>query len=286
MSFKFYLITNLSLIVAVFRIPELTILELPDAIRLVSKNPAKAARLFDRGEISIGKRADLIAVDVYGNLPQVTNAVYFIMLRKAYRYASVALVYPIVRSSPVLIVIWGWLIFDQNVSFTGMLGIGISVLGLWILPGTSKQGNAARALPWALIAAVATSIYSLSDKIAVSYLPTFGAQLGFITIGYAVSFISLAFIQFFEHGTIFPACRPKLVYIVSGGLFIGMAYALVVRAMLEIPAAYVVSFTNAGIVLATILSICLFNEKERWRMRVFAACIVTLGLIILGIFLA
>ena len=62
-----------SLIVSVFRIPELSDLDLPAAIRLVTSNPAKAARLSDRGEIAIGKRADLIAVSMPGGLPQVSD---------------------------------------------------------------------------------------------------------------------------------------------------------------------------------------------------------------------
>jgi alpha-D-ribose 1-methylphosphonate 5-triphosphate diphosphatase len=62
-----------SLIVSVFRIPELSDLDLPAAIRLVTSNPAKAARLTDRGEIALGKRADLIAVSMPGGLPQVSN---------------------------------------------------------------------------------------------------------------------------------------------------------------------------------------------------------------------
>lgn len=61
-----------SLIVSVFSLPEISGLDLPAAIRLVTSNPAKAARLNDRGEISIGKRADLIAVDMPGGLPQVS----------------------------------------------------------------------------------------------------------------------------------------------------------------------------------------------------------------------
>ena len=62
-----------SLIVAVFKLPELCDLDLPAAIRLVTSNPAQAARLHDRGEISTGKRADLIVVETPAGLPQVTH---------------------------------------------------------------------------------------------------------------------------------------------------------------------------------------------------------------------
>ena len=62
-----------ALIVAVMRIKELTQLDVPAAVRLVTANPAKAAQLHDRGTIAVGKRADLIAVDQPGGLPQVSH---------------------------------------------------------------------------------------------------------------------------------------------------------------------------------------------------------------------
>jgi alpha-D-ribose 1-methylphosphonate 5-triphosphate diphosphatase len=62
-----------TLIVAVMRICEMTDLSLPEALRLVSVNPAKAAKLHDRGAIEVGKRADLIAMGMPGGLPQITD---------------------------------------------------------------------------------------------------------------------------------------------------------------------------------------------------------------------
>lgn len=64
-----------ALIVSVLKITEHTDLDLPSAVRLVSANPAKAAKLNDRGVIAVGKRADVIAVAQPGGLPQV-NAVW------------------------------------------------------------------------------------------------------------------------------------------------------------------------------------------------------------------
>jgi alpha-D-ribose 1-methylphosphonate 5-triphosphate diphosphatase len=53
------------------RLPELAGITLPAAIALVTRNPAQAVGLMDRGEIAIGKRADLIAISNLGNLWQV-----------------------------------------------------------------------------------------------------------------------------------------------------------------------------------------------------------------------
>lgn len=44
---------------------------LPDAIRLVTKNPADAMAMDDRGEIAIGKRADLVRTRTKGAIPVV-----------------------------------------------------------------------------------------------------------------------------------------------------------------------------------------------------------------------
>lgn len=60
-----------ALLPSVMRLPELASISLPEAIALVTCNPARAAGLIDRGEIAIGKRADLIAVKKLGDLPQV-----------------------------------------------------------------------------------------------------------------------------------------------------------------------------------------------------------------------
>ncbi|MEA3468732.1 MAG: alpha-D-ribose 1-methylphosphonate 5-triphosphate diphosphatase [Thermodesulfobacteriota bacterium] len=60
-----------ALIVSVFCVPEQSTLNLAEAVRLVTSNPAQAAGLKDRGEIKEGKRADLIAVDQPGGLPQI-----------------------------------------------------------------------------------------------------------------------------------------------------------------------------------------------------------------------
>lgn len=46
-------------------------ISLPDAIRLVTKNPAKAVGFEDRGVIEIGKRADLVRVRVDEHIPVV-----------------------------------------------------------------------------------------------------------------------------------------------------------------------------------------------------------------------
>lgn len=60
-----------ALLPSVFKLVDLSDCELQDAVALVTRNPARAAGLMDRGEIVAGKRADLITVRSLGGLPQV-----------------------------------------------------------------------------------------------------------------------------------------------------------------------------------------------------------------------
>ena len=61
-----------ALLQAAFLLPErVESCTLPQAIALVSSNPARAAGLDDRGEISVGRRADLVRVRMAGGLPVV-----------------------------------------------------------------------------------------------------------------------------------------------------------------------------------------------------------------------
>ena len=61
-----------SLLLAAFEMPErVDSIQLPQAIAMVSRNPALASGLQDRGEIAVGKRADLARVAAKGHVPVV-----------------------------------------------------------------------------------------------------------------------------------------------------------------------------------------------------------------------
>lgn len=61
-----------SLIEGVFKLPDSDAgIDLPHAVRLASRNPARAVGLNDRGEIASDKRADLVRVRMLGDAPVV-----------------------------------------------------------------------------------------------------------------------------------------------------------------------------------------------------------------------
>lgn len=210
------------------------------------------------------------------------NVLYFLTLNRAYEHAPVALVYPIVRSSPLLIGLWGVLFFGESLGVPAWGAMGVSVVGLLLLAATAWRKDGFAALPLALAAAMATSIYSLSDKAATAYLPTFGSLVGFVTVGYTASFIALTLHMRLKQGIWRPQRAPRLPHLLIAGASIGLAYALVIHAMRDLPAAVVVTFTNAGIVIAGILSMTLYRERAHWRMRLAGIAVICLGLALLA----
>ena len=63
-----------SLLHAAFLLHQRAAMRLPDAVRTVALNPARAIGLTDRGEIAPGQRADLIRVRLHDGLPIVREA--------------------------------------------------------------------------------------------------------------------------------------------------------------------------------------------------------------------
>lgn len=211
----------------------------------------------------------------------IANVIYFWGLRKAYEHAPVALVYPLVRSSPLLIAFWSVLLTGESLSTNAWLGIGISVIGLWLLSWSALRNSVDRkALPWAFAAMLATSIYSLSDKAATGSIPSFDGLIGFISIGYFAAWLSISWAMRQKTGRWVPEKRIDTSAMIVGGLCIGTAYALVIHAMRTLPSAEVVTYTNGGIVIASILSLTWFRERQDWARRLVGAVIVTLGLIV------
>jgi drug/metabolite transporter (DMT)-like permease len=59
---------------------------------------------------------------------------------------------------------------------------------------------------------------------------------------------------------------------------VGLAYALVVYAMRELPSAVVVAYSNSGIVMAALISVFVFHERFAWKYRLLGSVVILLGI--------
>lgn len=215
----------------------------------------------------------------------IANGLYFLGLRVAYHLAPASTVYPMVRSSPLLIALVETLFFARSFPSLSWLAIIVAACGLWLIATSSHDGVRRLNLAWphALLAALMTVVYSLSDKVAAPYLDGFNVALGYVCVNYAIGWLFLCAEQKVRTGSWIPTLMPSRRSLLIGTLGVGTAYALVIYAMRWLPAAYAVTLTNAGIALTVLLGVLWLQEHEGWRQRVAGATLVVIGLVVVGV---
>ncbi len=212
----------------------------------------------------------------------MANALYFLSLRHAYASAPVALVYPLVRSSPLPIALVSTAWLQESLTQQTWVGVVVSVLGLLLMSGSVAEKKERGALFWAFIAMMCTCCYSITDRLGTQSLQQFPSLLGYLSFGYFLAWVVLTFEMKRTLGLWKPKQKPPMAMVVLGGLFVGLAYALVIYAMKFMPVAVAVAYSNAGIVLASLFSIVVLKETQAWRRRLLAATVICAGLFIIG----
>jgi phosphonate utilization associated putative membrane protein len=207
---------------------------------------------------------------------------YFAALRTAYRRAPVALVYPLARSAPLLIALAGVLVVGDRPSPLGWAGIVASTVAILLLGASGRHGTARGALLPAGLAACATTVYSLADKVAVTQLPSYPAQLGYVSATYLGAWVMYTLWLRRQRGRWWPDRHPGGVPLLTGALFIGTGYALVIGTMRLIPAAYAVALSNLGIAAAAFLSVFVFREREHAAQRLTWATLLAASLLLIA----
>lgn len=210
----------------------------------------------------------------------LANGIYFVALRHAYRHAPAGAVYPLARSAPLLVALGETLFLGSSLPLLAWFGVALSVFGLWLIAFDTREHaiGVRHALPWAMLAAVMTSIYSLSDKLAVVRLMRLEDAIGFVSASFCIAWLVLTLELHMQEGRWRPAARPGLPKLLAGGLTVGVAYSLVIFAMRALPAAYAVTLANGGILLMVVLGILLLGEHEGWRRRLAGASASAIGM--------
>ncbi len=108
----------------------------------------------------------LVAVSAAG------QTVYGVALVAVLRRGELSACYPIVRASPVAIVLYGWLVEGTTYAWPMLLGIALVLLGGWRLqaaPGR-RLGDPA-ALGLAVLAMLGVAVYSVADGRLMQAMP-------------------------------------------------------------------------------------------------------------------
>jgi drug/metabolite transporter (DMT)-like permease len=155
-------------------------------------------------------------------------------------------------------------------------------LAILLLGASGRHGTTRGALLPAALAACATTVYSLADKVAVTQLPSYVAQLGYVSGTYLGAWILYTLWLRRLRGQWWPAQHPGALPLLIGALFIGSSYGLVIGTMRVIPAAYAVALSNLGIVAAALLSVFVFREREHAIQRLIWATMLAASLLLIA----
>ncbi len=216
------------------------------------------------------------------------ETIYFVCLVGAYRGGDLSLVYPISRSAPLFTQIWAILFIGEILSRGGIFGIVLVMIGLFVislkgfqLEHLIPESDRLTSRPYilALTAAVASSIYSVIDKVGVQilhpvyYIWLINLWMAIFTGLYLILRRQVSFLKIWKEW-------KKEILIIA--ILQNIAYLLVLMAMQMSKVSYVVAFRQVGALFGAGMGIFLLKESY-WKTRISGALILTLGLVLIGL---
>jgi drug/metabolite transporter (DMT)-like permease len=219
---------------------------------------------------------------------------YFFTLAKAYETGDISMAYPVARSFPILVLVWAGLLLDEVPSLMGMIGIFFIISGCFLLPlkkfkfgedGFSIKNYCHESTFWALLTALFTSFYSMTDKYSAienvvdpASLESILTKVNYVYLQNLISLIVVYIILKLRKYEFKEVGRARAIF--SGVLFL-ISYTLILIAFVDNNTAYVVSFRQLSIVLTAIFSM-IFIEKRFSKIRLAGVIVVFAGVIIVA----
>jgi len=220
----------------------------------------------------------------------IAETLYFLGLGKAYEDGDLSLVYPVARSSPVFVTLAAFLLLGEKITAFGVLGILVIFIGVYILhlKGLTRQDLAGplRYLKtgssrYALLAALGTTIYSISDKLGVTKVDPllYSFWLGFFVTG----MLTITIVYRKGINLIHEEVKNGLFKITVSGVLMKGGYMLVLYAMSLAQVSYILALRQISVVLGALMGVIFLGEKYG-RVRIIGSLIIFLGVYILGSF--
>ncbi len=222
----------------------------------------------------------------------LVEAVYFITLTRAYALGDLSQVYPLARgSAPLFVLLWAMFFLGERPTPIGAGGIFVVVSGLYLvnLPSLSDWrrpllGFRSPAARWALLTGLLISIYSAIDKVGVRYVD----PLPYLYLFLVVTWLALS-AQWFNpdrrsalRAELHPDLKRSVLRATAVALLGSGAYGLVLAALQLSPVSYVSPVRELSVVIGAWIGVRFMGEVGG-RLRVFAALLVALGIIVIAL---
>ena len=206
-------------------------------------------------------------------------------LAKAYKKGDLSHVYPIMRATPALVLIFAVVFLNEVVSLPAVIGIIFVVIGVYMINLKSlsikeftypaRRICIDRSVQFAILNLFVMASASIIDKLGVDSVH----PLAFVYELVAFGFYSMYTFRKYTWNDCLKEWKGQQKEIVSTGFLELYGYALILVAFTLEKVSYVVGLRQMSIVFAVFLGTSLLKEEQK-HIRYIAA-----GLIFLGVFL-
>ena len=219
----------------------------------------------------------------------ILHALYFWFMGGAYERGDLSLVYPLSRGSgPLLVPILAIIFLQEQLSFAGIVGISLVILGIYCIhlksftlvafiePFRALRGSAS---VWALCTGGTIAGYSLIDKVGVGlvYPPVY------IYLMFVISLLLLS-----PYVLAKQRAALKLEWLVNkgpvliDGVLVLFTYLMILFAFRLSKVSYVVAAREVSIVFSAFLGIVWLKEKHA-PQKIAGAVLIALGVVFIGL---
>ncbi len=219
----------------------------------------------------------------------IAEGTYYTILTRAYHYGDFSLVYPMARgTAPAFLALWAILFLGERPRPAGYLGLALIIGGLvfvggkswWSLRKTTALSTSAVAL--ALSVAVCISIYSIIDGAAVQMHLVNPLSFAVAVIGLSAIFFTPGVFWQYGSQTIFSEWRNNRIWIIIAGLFMLMAYMLVLQTYSIAQIDYAGAIREVSIVLAAFIGWRWLGE-DFGLPRLVGALLIFSGIVVIAV---
>ncbi len=216
---------------------------------------------------------------------------YQMFLCRTYELGDMSLTYPIVRSSPVFVLLMGVMFLREMPSKTALLGVCIVVLGVHVINQKqlslvgllSRWGHMdKKVIAVACLTAIASACYSIIDKRGVLLIDPvlffylFFSVSGFMFLGYLLTLKD-------RRKKYFEILRKDKFKIVLAAILEFSSYVLILYAFRISKVAYVVALRQISVVFGVLYG-SLFLKENYGRVRFAGAVTIFIGIFLITAF--
>jgi uncharacterized membrane protein len=194
--------------------------------------------------------------------------------------------YPLSRTAPVLVALWDVATVRGEVTGSGVAGVLLSGCGALLLqlPGIRAHGlGAVLRAPvtrYALTTALFIAVFTIIDKQGVGEVHPF-LYLYFLSIGETA--LMVLWLRQGALQRMAAELRKSLRPILFAGIMGGFSYLLILWALTDAPASYVLGLRQCSIVFGVLLGWLFLGEQET-RYRLLGAVVIAGGSALIAAF--